>query len=136
MTKGIFFTDDYTNYKEDSSFIGVLPKGIDSKETLLKNFWHIFLCPHGGISWDSLDEILSDLSWLEATRVLIVHQDIPKLPKEELKKYLDVLKDRCYLLDDKHVQGFSPAFRRPIFDGIIAIFPKDTEAVLQQMLTS
>lgn len=134
MTTGIFFTDNYTNYKGDSSFIGVLPKDIDSKENLLKNFWHIFLCPHGGISWDSLDEILSDFSWLEATRILIVHQDIPKLPKEELKKYLNVLKDRCYLIDDKHVRGSSTGFHRPVFDGIIAIFPKDTENELKQVL--
>jgi RNAse (barnase) inhibitor barstar len=45
-----------------------------------------------GRNWDALGEVLGDLSWLAPRQVVIVHADLPELPVEELRVYLDVLR--------------------------------------------
>ena len=45
-----------------------------------------------GNNWDAFDECISDLSWLEATTVLIAHEEFPPLPDEDLGSYLDILR--------------------------------------------
>jgi len=45
-----------------------------------------------GRNWNALVEVLGDLSWLAPRRVVIVHADLPELPAEQLRVYLDVLR--------------------------------------------
>ena len=78
---------------DDESCVVRIPEGITHKENLLRyiaaklNFPDYF-----GFNWDALDECLADLSWLQTSKVLFWHDDIPLSNEpEEARRYLQVL---------------------------------------------
>ena len=44
-----------------------------------------------GMNWDALNDILSDPYWISEQRVVIVHDEIPKLSQKDLVTYIRVL---------------------------------------------
>lgn len=134
MKKEIFFTDNYSEYADDNTYIGIIEPGITSKEELISSYWKKFKCPHGSYSWDSLDEILSDFRWLDATRVLIVHSDIPKLHNKDLKIYLEILMRNSYYEPGLDREAFYKQYGVKAFEGIIAIFPTKYKGQIESIL--
>lgn len=76
-----------------------------------------------GRSWDALDEVLGDLSWLAPRRVVIVHADLPELPDEQLRVYVDVL--RTAVEDWK---------RRPGAHELVVAFPEVEQLAIRRLL--
>ena len=74
----------------------------------------------GHENWDALEECLRDLSWLESRRVIIVHEDLPPLSKDELTVYADVLRSciRHWKPEDDHE--------------LVAVFPEAARKALQR----
>ena len=73
--------------------IVTLPANLDSKEQLFEAIAKRLRFPgYFGMNWDSLDECINDLSWIEAKRVYLVHSDVPlRSLRKELKTYLNIL---------------------------------------------
>lgn len=49
--------------------------------------------PYFGYNWDSLYDLLCDLSWLPEKHLWICHDQIPRLPANDLVKYIEILRD-------------------------------------------
>ncbi len=76
-----------------------------------------------GRNWDALDEVLGDLSWLAPRRVVILHADLPALPVELLRVYLDVLRTA---VDDWT--------RRPGAHELVVAFPEAEQLAIRRLL--
>lgn len=88
MTMFEFF-DKHAPQLED---VVLLPRGIKSKEELFYCLAKKLEFPaYFGHNWDALDECLADLSWIDAPRVTILHEDLPLISASEQSTYLDVL---------------------------------------------
>lgn len=44
-----------------------------------------------GRNWDALDECLRDFHWVRQKRVVILHEELPRLPEKEIRVYLAIL---------------------------------------------
>ena len=45
-----------------------------------------------GKNWDALDECLRDLHWMRQKRVVILHDELPRLTEKEMRVYLSILR--------------------------------------------
>ena len=80
---------------EPDVFVVLVPKGIASREELLKHIEATLRFPGPlDLSWDALDQGLQDLKWIAEKRVVLFHPDLPlaKAPAD-LKTYLLCLSD-------------------------------------------
>lgn len=76
-----------------------------------------------GRNWDALDEVLGDLSWLAPRRVILVHADLPELPTEQLRVYLDVLRT-----------AVAEWTRRPGAHELVVAFPEVEQLAIRRLL--
>lgn len=69
-------------------------EGVRSKADLLRSLSSQLSFPDWfGWNWDALHDCLRDLSWLQESRIVLQHGDVPALPIDELRAYLDILSD-------------------------------------------
>jgi RNAse (barnase) inhibitor barstar len=76
-----------------------------------------------GRNWDALDEVLGDLSWIAPRRVVIVHADLPELPADQLRVYLDVLRT-----------AVEEWIRRPGAHDLVVAFPEVEQLAIRRLL--
>lgn len=75
-------------------FVVVVPNRLTSKQELFDMLASALSFPdYFGENWDALIDCLSDLSWLHASEVTLVHEGLPGLPDRELRIYLECLQD-------------------------------------------
>jgi RNAse (barnase) inhibitor barstar len=104
--------------------IANLPAGIASVDELYDALTEALHLPdYFGRNWDALDEVLGDLSWLAPRRVIIVHADLPELPVEQLRVYLDVLR---YAVEEWT--------RRPGAHELVVAFPEEEQLAIRRLL--
>lgn len=77
-----------------------------------------------GRNWDALADVLRDLSWLAPRQIAIIHADLPDVPAEELRVYLDVLR----MAVDDWVQ-------RPGDHVLVVAFPEAEQLAIRRLLT-
>jgi RNAse (barnase) inhibitor barstar len=76
-----------------NGFVANIKPGIKSKPELLSCLAQQLQMPnYFGENWDALVDMLGDLSWLKQKHITIYHQDLPALPLQELKTYLEILR--------------------------------------------
>ena len=78
---------------------------ISSSYELLRSFYYLLWFPgYFGFNWDALSDCLRDLSWIPCRKVVLVHEALPGLPREELRIYFRVLNDAVldWSNDDAH----------------------------------
>ena len=77
------------------AIVAEIPSGISSKRELLSALSRSLHFPsYFGHNWDALDECLTDLSWLPAGDVLVIHKDLPlEMDSEACSIYLSILWD-------------------------------------------
>lgn len=69
-------------------------EGVRSKADLLRSLSSQLSFPDWfGWNWDALHDCLRDLSWLQESGIVLQHGDVPALPIDELRAYLDILSD-------------------------------------------
>jgi RNAse (barnase) inhibitor barstar len=86
------FVFDYRPSESQDDFIAHVPHRLSSRDDLFKVLRRELLLPdYFGENWDALSECLRDLSWITNRRVVIVHEDLPRLDNQTLSTYLDVL---------------------------------------------
>lgn len=114
---------------DKKSFIGLIPKDINSKDELMHIYFvKLNLAPYFGGNWDALDEILIDFDWINAEKIIIVHQDIPKLSTKDIILLIKVLGGAAKKMNHGHETSILPtgkhklevvfpaAYREEIYD--------------------
>jgi len=87
------FTDQGVAASPDTH-VARLPANLASKEELLRALYeHLQLPGYFGFNWDALSDCLRDFHWLDTRTVVLVHADLPQLPPDECRTYLEVLAD-------------------------------------------
>ncbi len=77
-----------------------------------------------GWNWDALDECLRDLHWVRQKRVIILHDDLPRLPENEMRVYLQIL---ARAVED---------WRKNEEHELIVVFPKRAEHHVRELIRS
>lgn len=91
--KNINFVKNPRTYSENDAFLAHLPK-TKGKEQLLRqlsiqlNFPEYF-----GSNWDALLDCLSDFHWINQTKIVIVHDEVPVLNDNDLRIYFDLISE-------------------------------------------
>jgi hypothetical protein len=97
------FTD--TPSLSSDAFVARIPAGLTSAEALLQALYeHARLPGYFGFNWDALSDCLRDLHWVKCHEVVLLHTDLPKLPPDDLRTYLDVLAEcvASWVHDEQH----------------------------------
>src|SRR5688572_27797237 len=67
---------------------------IQTEQQLLECLYEQLAFPrHFGFNWNALFDCLRDFHWIDRKKIMIVHEGLPKLPAEDLKIYLEILRD-------------------------------------------
>lgn len=99
MTNSFEFIEAPQDASAADSFVLKVPAGIETKSGLLQALATAGHFPgYFGNNWDALAECLTDFSWIEAPRIVIVHEDLPlRADLVQCRIYLEILRDA---LDD------------------------------------
>lgn len=100
-----FFADEIELNETDDIYIGRLPKGVCSAVTLLELIASNLQFPsYFGCNWNALYDCLRDFDWVKSRAIYLIHQELPILPDNELKIYLEILRDASedWKIDDLH----------------------------------
>lgn len=63
------------------------------KQSLFSWYKTVLEFPYFGYNWDSLYDLLCDLSWIDKKHIWICHDGLPDLLDSELQIYISVLSD-------------------------------------------
>jgi hypothetical protein len=86
------FAESLPSYNAAEVFLVRIDPQISSSYQLLRALYYLLWFPgYFGFNWDALSDCLRDLSWIPCRKVVLVHQVLPGLPREELRAYLEVL---------------------------------------------
>lgn len=100
-----------------------VPKGIVSRERLFDVLSDALAFPdYWGRNWDALNDMLTDLSWIEQRRIMLAHEDLPKLGASPIATYIDIL---CTAVDDWARSGPHE---------LIVLFPKAERGAIESLL--
>ncbi|RYF57956.1 MAG: hypothetical protein EOO27_14010 [Comamonadaceae bacterium] len=69
----------------------VYPEFHESQQLLQALYQLLWLPGYFGFNWNSLQDCLTDLSWIPEQTVVLEHVRLPEIPETELKIYLSVL---------------------------------------------
>ena len=121
-------TTPFTFYESADAFgdgmIATVRAGIASVDELYDVLTEVLHLPdYFGRNWDALDEVLGDLSWLAPHRVVIVHEDLPELPADQLRVYLDVLRT-----------AVNEWTLRPGAHALVVTFPEADQLAIRRLL--
>ncbi|HAW77396.1 MAG TPA: hypothetical protein DCW74_16890 [Alteromonas australica] len=76
----------------DTTFVGVLPCGISDLDGLFDALSSTLSLPeYFGANWNALSDCLRDFHWLKEVIIVLVHEEVPRLPGDDLWEYLDIL---------------------------------------------
>jgi RNAse (barnase) inhibitor barstar len=96
---------------------------VSSREELFERLAEGLKFPkYFGENWDALDDLLRDLHWVQAKRVVICHDDLPRLADEALRTYLKILR--------RAVEDW----RRDNEHEVIVVFPENAELHVRELL--
>ncbi|RMQ42680.1 Barnase inhibitor [Pseudomonas cichorii] len=88
------FVDGVAAYDTSKVFYARLEPGISDSDYLLRAISALLWFPgYFGMNWNALYDCLRDFEWIPCTKVVLVHEALPKIPEAELKVYLEVLSD-------------------------------------------
>lgn len=78
--------------QEPEALIASVLRDISTKAELLERLAEKLRFPaYFGDNWDSLEECLRDLSWIENPLIIIAHESLPHIPLHEQKIYVEIL---------------------------------------------
>jgi hypothetical protein len=92
MTRADLF--DFTDVPSinTEAFVVRVPAGVTTLDALFESLYERAHLPvYFGFNWDAFSDCLRDLHWIDSHDIVLLHVDIPKLPQQELRTYVDVL---------------------------------------------
>ncbi|SKC08630.1 Barstar (barnase inhibitor) [Luteibacter sp. 22Crub2.1] len=119
--KGLSFYQMSPVYVSDETFLLRIDLHISSVQELMSALHYgLWLPGCFGFNWNALFDCLLDLTWLPCAQVVIYHSSLPRLPDEELARYISVLSDAVNEQND----GTRPR--------LSVVFPADFRAEVMQ----
>lgn len=93
----------------------VLPLGMESADELLAELYvRVPLEDYFGDNWNALSDCLRDLSSIREHEVWLVHQDLPRIPEQDLIQYLDVLWESTCAWKSRDVSKLNVCFPKSL----------------------
>ena len=78
----------------EDALVGRVPARIADPKALLRAVADALSFPaYFGENWNALFDCLRDFHWTDRRNIVLVHEDVPHIPGDELKVYLEVLRD-------------------------------------------
>ncbi|WP_440972722.1 barstar family protein [Pseudomonas koreensis] len=93
------------SYDSAEVFYVLIDPSIQATEELIRSLYYLLWLPgYFGYNWDALYDCLRDLSWVPCHKIVLVHESLPELPRDDLKIYLEILRDSVldWIGDDGH----------------------------------
>lgn len=88
------FSHTPENIPKDGALIGILPIGIRDTGQLLNEIKKSLCFPaYFGGNWNALSDCLRDFHWVDKYDVILIHKDLPDLPRNDLEVYIEILHD-------------------------------------------
>lgn len=88
------FTDCDDHPELQGSFKGIVGSAIFDADRLLDEVAKSLKFPaYFGENWNALFDCLRDLSWIEEERICLIHEELPSIGNEDLRVYLEILRD-------------------------------------------
>jgi hypothetical protein len=110
VMKNILFADMGVQDLSSQGLVVLITSGIEGKDALLRAYQEAFNFPYFRMNWDALQDCLRDLSWINAERVVIIHDDLPSLEESDLRTYLAILSDTVIEWADDSGKKFEVVF--------------------------
>jgi hypothetical protein len=119
-TKSLFDFNGDAFLSRPESHVARIPARIIRPEELFDALQKELQLPdYFGANWNALDECLGDLSWIQPRGVVILHADLPALPRNELNIYLEVLADSVESWKPGEEHTLNVVFPREVRDVIV-----------------
>ena len=86
------FIEGSASYNTAEVFFARIDPTIASTDELLKSIYYLLWFPgYFGFNWNALEDCLTDFNWLSESKIVIAHDNIPKIDERDLQIYLDIL---------------------------------------------
>ncbi len=89
--KNILFVQDPGEYRLLNSYMGYIPKVSDKEDLYTKLSEGLSFPVYFGRNWDALCELYLDFYWIDTVDIVIVHEDISKLPAGDFRTYISIV---------------------------------------------
>jgi RNAse (barnase) inhibitor barstar len=102
--------------------IAHVPLGLSTKNGLLEALKVELKFPdYFGHNWDALSDCLRDFHWMNKKRIVLVHEDLPKIEESSLRIYIDVLSDavKDWGPNEDHI--------------LVVVFPPESKSYLKSL---
>ncbi|MFJ3260830.1 barstar family protein [Pseudomonas sp. NPDC086581] len=101
------------SYSAAEVFYVRVDPGISGPDELLKALYYLLWFPgYFGFNWDALYDCLSDLEWIPYRKIVVVHERLPDFADEDLKIYLEVLRDAVASWSESEAHELEVFFRK------------------------
>lgn len=100
-----YFCNDIPSYSTSEVYFARLGKEIKKTDYLINALCYLFSFPgYFGFNWNAVFDCLRDFSWVTEKKIVLFHEQIPEIPLEDLKIYLDILNDTVldWQRDEEH----------------------------------
>jgi len=88
------FIDGPVSYDTGKVFFARLDPLISNTDELLRFLYYLLWFPgYFGFNWNALEDCLRDFSWVSEEKIIIVHDALPNISNDDLKIYLEILRD-------------------------------------------
>jgi len=88
------FYDVLPEIDSSGKFFGVVKNGICSVTDLFVELDCVLAFPwYFGRSWNAVWDCLRDFHWRQESEIVLVHQDVPELARDDLATYVEILID-------------------------------------------
>lgn len=88
------FIDGPVSYDTGKVFFVRLDPLISNTDELLRFLYYLLWFPgYFGFNWNALEDCLRDFSWVSEEKIIIVHDALPNISNDDLKIYLEILRD-------------------------------------------
>lgn len=88
------FSDHIDNFIKQGVFFAKIERGISDKNELFNELRKKLIFPdYFGNNWDALNDCMNSLDWINEKKIVIFHEKLPEISKEELFIYLKILVD-------------------------------------------
>lgn len=79
------YVEHPSQYHVENALLVVIHRGIGTKSALLNTLESLLAFPaYFGFNWDALFDCFRDLSWLSEHTIVLIHPELPMLPRPEI----------------------------------------------------
>lgn len=108
----IKYYESMPSYSSAEVFYVRVDPHISVPDELLRALYYLLWFPgYFGFNWDALYDCLNDFEWIPCKKIVVVHERLPNFVDEDLKIYLEILRDAVASWSGSEVHEFEVFFR-------------------------